>query len=144
MIHHSICVHIQLTFELMIGFVKSDLILSIKNFKIIMIKFNTKTRTDPIFFLLLLFIGRKKVHFNPCISYPLHFPFFLFGFSILNFIFFTFQSLKFKKKEKVTKKKMLDERECCWLDKIVGFFLRNSLDKMSVIEVFLNLISLKK
>ena len=39
---------------------------------------------------------------------------------------------------------MLDERECCWLDKIVGFFLRNSLDKMSVIEVFLNLISLKK
>jgi hypothetical protein len=30
-----------------------------------------------------------------------------------------------------------------WI-KMVGFFLRNFLDKMSVIDVFFNLISLKK
>jgi hypothetical protein len=60
MIHHSICVHIQLTFELMIGFVKSDLILSIKNFKIIMIKFNTKARTRPYFFIIIIVYRAQK------------------------------------------------------------------------------------
>jgi hypothetical protein len=54
MIHHSICVQIQLTFELMLRFVKLDLILLIENFKIIRIKFNIKTKTQPYFLLFFI------------------------------------------------------------------------------------------
>ena len=67
-IHHSICVQICFTFELMLGFVKLDLILSIENFKIIGIKFNTKDKDPTLFsFYFLFFIGHRKAHFNPCI-----------------------------------------------------------------------------